>query len=108
MLFSLAGIPLTAGFFGKFYIVAAGASAAIWSLIILLVLTSVVGLFYYLRVVVTAYSAPAETTEAVPVAHIPASTRVLLGVLGILLVWLGVYPAYFLEIVNTAVKSVTH
>jgi NADH-quinone oxidoreductase subunit N len=38
MLLSLAGIPATAGFFAKFYIVAAGASAAIWGLIVLLVL----------------------------------------------------------------------
>jgi NADH:ubiquinone oxidoreductase subunit 2 (subunit N) len=40
------------GFLGKFYIVAAGASAAAWALILILVITGIIGLFYYLRVVV--------------------------------------------------------
>ena len=55
MLLSLAGIPLTAGFLGKFYIVAAGASAGAWALILILVTTSAFGLFYYLRIVVVLY-----------------------------------------------------
>jgi len=42
-LFSLAGIPATVGFLGKFYILAAGAAAAAWPLMIVLVLTSVAG-----------------------------------------------------------------
>jgi NADH-quinone oxidoreductase subunit N len=40
------------GFLGKFYVLAAGASAAAWALILILVLRSVAGLFYYLRIVV--------------------------------------------------------
>jgi NADH-quinone oxidoreductase subunit N len=106
MMLSLAGIPVTAGFFGKFYIVAAGASSAIWGLIILLVLTSVVGLFYYLRVVVAIYSEPADSAEELPMLHVPASSGLVLGVLGVLLVWLGVYPGYFLEVVSTAVRNI--
>src|SRR3546814_7313992 len=49
MLISLAGIPLTAGFIGKFYVAAAGIHAGLWLLVILLVVNSVIGLFYYLR-----------------------------------------------------------
>ena len=56
MLLSLAGIPLTAGFVGKFYVVAAGASASLWLLVFTLVVTSAIGLFYYLRVIVALYS----------------------------------------------------
>ncbi|HUY14622.1 MAG TPA: NADH-quinone oxidoreductase subunit N [Terriglobia bacterium] len=108
MLLSLAGIPLTAGFFGKFYIVAAGASSAIWGLIIVLVLTSVVGLYYYLRVVVAIFSAPEAAAEELPLLPVPASSGIILGVLGLLLVWLGVYPGYLLGIVTTAVRSITH
>ena len=104
MLMSLAGIPATAGFFGKFYIVAAGASSAIWGLIITLVLTSVVGVFYYLRVVVAIYSPPAETKESLPVLHVPTSSGIVLGVLGVLLIWLGIYPTYFLRFVDSAVN----
>jgi len=52
MLLSLAGIPVTAGFLAKFYVVPASASAGIWALILILVTTSTIGLFYYLRVVI--------------------------------------------------------
>ena len=46
MLLSLAGIPVTAGFIGKSYTIAVAASSAQWTLIIILVVSSVVGLFY--------------------------------------------------------------
>ena len=105
MLLSLAGIPTTAGFMAKFYVVAAGASSAIWGLIILLVLTSVIGLFYYLRVLVSVYSAPAENAAALALPCVPVSSRIVLGVLGVLLVWLGVYPSYFLQLVGSATRS---
>src|SRR5580658_8988781 len=49
-LLSLAGIPATMGFVGKFYVLAAGANARAWPLIVILVVTSVAGLFYYLRI----------------------------------------------------------
>ena len=64
MLLSLAGIPVTAGFFAKFSVVAAGASAGIWALILILVITSVIGLFYYLRVVVTMFARRAGRSAA--------------------------------------------
>ena len=60
MLLSLAGIPLTAGFLGKFYIVAAGAAVGAWALILILVITSTIGLFYYLRIVAALYQQPAD------------------------------------------------
>src|SRR5580658_4295216 len=59
-LLSLAGIPATMGFLGKFYVLAAGAAVEAWLLIIILVVSSVAGLFYYLRIVVTLYSVPPE------------------------------------------------
>ncbi|HEX5422893.1 MAG TPA: NADH-quinone oxidoreductase subunit N, partial [Candidatus Acidoferrales bacterium] len=66
MLLSLAGIPLTAGFIGKFYILAAGTSSNIWTLVLVLIATSVIGLYYYLRIVVALYATP-ETTNAAAV-----------------------------------------
>jgi NADH-quinone oxidoreductase subunit N len=107
MLLSLAGIPVTAGFFGKFYIVAAGASSAIWGLIIVLVLTSVLGLYYYLRVVVAIFSSPEQRAGDFPCLHVPAASGMVLGVLGILLVWLGVYPSYILRVLTAAVRNIT-
>src|SRR5271154_1943465 len=58
-LLSLAGIPLTAGFLGKFYVIAAGASQSRWLLLFTLIASSTIGLFYYLRIVVAMYSQPA-------------------------------------------------
>src|SRR5690606_17987259 len=50
-LFSLAGIPPTAGFFGKFFLLFAGAEKGNWLLISLAALNMVVSLYYYLRIV---------------------------------------------------------
>ncbi len=52
---SLAGMPLTAGFIGKFFIFRAGAGAALWGLLIVFALTSAMSLYYYLRVIITMY-----------------------------------------------------
>src|SRR3546814_660613 len=68
MLISLAGIPLTAGFIGKFYVAAAGIHAGLWLLVILLVVNSVIGLFYYLRLIVIMFQ-PADKTEAKGALH---------------------------------------
>jgi NADH-quinone oxidoreductase subunit N len=91
MLFSLAGIPLTAGFIGKFYLISAGASSELWVLIITLALSSVIGLFYYLRIIFSLYARPTgEQTSVLP--RISITGGVVLAVLTLLLVWIGVYP----------------
>ena len=56
MLFSLAGIPLTAGFIGKYYILLSGVNMNMWLLVICLIINSVIGLYYYLRIIVSMYS----------------------------------------------------
>lgn len=105
MLFSLAGIPLTAGFIGKFYIVAAGAGSALWFLVITLVVNSAIGLFYYLRIIVAMYSHPSE--EIVPPApSLSPSGGLVLAVLTVLLIWLGVYPGPLIDIIRTMVVSI--
>jgi len=98
MLLSLAGIPVTAGFLAKFYVVTAGASAGIWSLILILVITSVIGLFYYLRVVITMYArVQKEAPHAEPRA---IGGSYVLVALTILLVWLGVCPVPLLHVIR--------
>src|SRR5512146_1213519 len=77
MLLSLAGIPVTAGFIGKFYIVAAGASSAMWALIIILVVSSVIGLFYYLRIVAVMYETPDSGSATILSSSSSAATIVL-------------------------------
>ena len=101
VLLSLAGIPATMGFIGKFYILASGANASAWPLIVVLVLTSVIGLFYYLRIVVTLFSASPERQ--------PSSQRLewgsafVVGGLAVLLIWFGLYPAPLLNVIRATI-----
>ena len=107
MLLSLAGIPLTAGFVGKFFLIAAGTSASLWGLIFVLIITSVVGLFYYLRILVALYKSPKEAGKAAPATapSLSLSGSYALAGLTVLLVWIGVYPAPFLEAIQHAVST---
>ena len=106
-LLSLAGIPLTAGFVGKFYVLTSGVSSALWLLVIILVVTSVFGLFYYLRVVATLFAETAESTEGfVPaVPSLRQAGGYVLVVLSILLIGLGAYPGPLLNAIQRAVAS---
>jgi NADH-quinone oxidoreductase subunit N len=88
MLLSLAGIPLTAGFIGKFFMLAAGVASGRWLLAASLIVTSGIGLFYYLRVLAVLYM-PAAPAVDVPVR--PLGTLALAALVA-LLVGLGVYP----------------
>ena len=107
MLFSLAGIPLTAGFLGKFYIVAAGAAVGSWALILILVITSTIGLFYYLRIVAVMYQQPAEKTQTLePLPRRAPAAILVLAVLLVVLVWLGVYPTLIVNVIQSATRSV--
>jgi NADH-quinone oxidoreductase subunit N len=101
MLLSLAGIPLTAGFLGKFYLLAAGASAAQWMLVVTLVITSGIGLYYYLRVIVALYADGGRERAREP--RIGPLPNFVLGALVALLVWFGVYPQPLLSIIRNAV-----
>ena len=63
-LLSLAGIPLTAGFIGKFYLFTAGVDTALWGLLGLLVVGSAISIFYYLRIVYTMSHAEADEFDS--------------------------------------------
>ena len=99
MLLSLAGIPLTAGFIGKFYLLWAGVSVQLWLLVIILVINSAIGLFYYLRIIVALYSKPADQAYTLT-ASLSGASSLVLAVLTLLLIWIGVYPAGFLYLVK--------
>ena len=99
-LFSLAGIPPTAGFFGKFFLIMAGAGKGNYVLIVIAALNMVVSLYYYLRVVKATCFDQAET-PASPVTYSPMLVIVLavtaLGTLG-----LGFFPERLLELSRAA------
>ena len=98
VLLSLAGIPATMGFIGKFYILGSGANASAWPLVMVLVLTSVIGLFYYLRIVVTLFSAAPEHESSTE--KLGWDGIFVLGGLAFLLIWFGVYPAPLLNLIR--------
>jgi NADH-quinone oxidoreductase subunit N len=99
MLLSLAGIPLTAGFIGKFFVIAAGVSSSHWLLVASLVITSAIGLFYYLRIMVALYT-PA-TPSAADIGSIPPLGKIVLAALVVLLFALGVYPEPVTGLIST-------
>ncbi|MBI2399481.1 MAG: NADH-quinone oxidoreductase subunit N [Deltaproteobacteria bacterium] len=99
MLLSLAGIPLTAGFVGKFYLVAAGAASSMWLLVLSLALSSVIGFYYYLRIILVLFAPAPEQGE--PEYIHPAGSAALTA-LFIALIFLGVYPGPFLSLVGAA------
>jgi len=120
MLLSLAGIPLTAGFVGKFLVLSAGAGATLWALVLVMVAASVVGLFYYLRVVIEMHKPPESQTgpAAEAAVRLPPATSapraatslslaggIVLMVLVLALVWLGVYPAPLLGIIDSVAAA---
>ena len=110
-LLSLAGMPLTMGFIGKFLIVTAGGGAALWALVVILVLSSTIGLYYYTRLIVAMYVRRPEELEmagAGPAARVAAAggaaSIAVMGVLTVVLVVFGVYPSPLLRLVEHAVS----
>jgi NADH-quinone oxidoreductase subunit N len=93
ILLSLAGMPLTAGFIGKFYVAAAGVGAYLWLQVIVLVVSSAIGLFYYLRVINALHTREKGEKIKASVVSLPFGAGLALAVIALLLVFLGVYPS---------------
>jgi len=105
MLLSLAGIPLTAGFLGKFYVIAAGASQSRWVLLFTLVVSSTIGLFYYLRILVAMYARETGPEKASPMLPLPLPATVALAALTGLVFLLGVYPTPLWNVILTVTRN---
>ena len=103
MMLSLAGIPLTAGFIGKFHVVAAGVQSQQWWLLAALVIGSAIGVFYYLRVMVTLFMVePNLRRHDAPLHWGQQAGGVMLLFVALLAFFLGVYPQPLLELVQQA------
>ena len=89
---SLAGIPLTGGFFGKFFLLAAAVGQGYIGLVVFAVIMSMVGLYYYLRPIIAMYMQPTpEDATPVPVDGIQRATLLVLVALTIAL---GIVPGF--------------
>ena len=107
MILSLAGIPLTAGFIGKFLAIATAAGEQLWWLVLTLVLTSGIGLFYYLRVVVALFGQTEDKPEeqarrAQFAVGLPAA--VVLTFTTAALILLGLAPGHLIDFISYALS----
>jgi NADH-quinone oxidoreductase subunit N len=95
-LFSLAGIPPLAGFFGKYYVFLAVVKADMIWLAILGVMTSLVSVYYYLRIVVQMYFRDSEQPS-----HAPMSKGILItaGIAALMVIVLGIQPSLILRFI---------
>jgi NADH-quinone oxidoreductase subunit N len=103
-LISLAGIPLTCGFIGKFYLFSAAIRNGYVGLAIIGVLSSVVSVFYYFRLLVFMYMKDPEETAPAP-EPISWLVRVIIviGIVGIL--WLGIFPDHVLTLADYSILA---
>jgi NADH-quinone oxidoreductase subunit N len=101
LLFSLAGIPPLAGFFAKFYVFLAAVKEGLWALAIIGVLASVVGAYYYVRIVkIMFFDAPRERFAA-----IQPKAGLVMAVTGLFVLLYVVWPAPLVDAAGAAVRS---
>lgn len=97
MLLSMAGIPLTAGFITKFFAIVAAVQGMQWFLAAMIILGSAIGLFYYLRVMLTLFKRPTKTIEFDARGHWGIQAGGLMVLLATLaVVYFGVLPNDFI------------
>jgi len=103
MMFSMAGIPFFIGFFAKFSVLVAAVKAGYVGVAVFAVMMSLVGAYYYLRVVKLMYfDAPTDTA---PIAA-PIDARVLMSVNGLAVAFLGLFPDTVLKLcMTTLIRS---
>ena len=131
MLLSLAGIPLTVGFLGKFYVLMAGVDSFLWTLVLILMINSAIGLFYYLRLALVLFArepdelaaarAAGEHVEPEPLVGetaaaarpalvagpLPLAGGLALAGLTVLLLLLGIYPSPLIEIIQRMIGTLS-
>jgi NADH-quinone oxidoreductase subunit N len=96
---SLAGIPMTAGFIGKFYMMLTAVNAAFWWLLGFVVVGSAIGLYYYMRVVITLFLVePGMTRQQIPFNWSHTAGGIVLALIAVAIIVLGVYPEPLLEL----------
>ncbi|MFN3467628.1 MAG: NADH-quinone oxidoreductase subunit N, partial [Candidatus Brocadiales bacterium] len=105
-LLSLAGIPLTAGFIGKFYLFGAAVSEGFVGLAVIAVLNSAVSLYYYLGLMLRMYALPGRFAPVEEPVGPPIGKLVLL-VLGATIIALGIYPTPLVGVVKGAVTALS-
>lgn len=96
---SLAGVPLTAGFWGKFFVLKLAVEQGQWLLLTIGIVGAAAGFYYYLKIVVSMFfeDPSAEGNSAIPIAGL---TRVAMIALMVLIVAVGVYPDLIIGLIQ--------
>ena len=102
-LLSLIGIPITGGFFAKFYVFSAALRANLIWLTLIGVVNSAIGAYYYLRIIVAMYMR--ESRRPVPVTPIPFGLGLALAVSLVATLYLGVLPNRVLQIAQHSAQN---
>jgi NADH-quinone oxidoreductase subunit N len=106
VLFSLAGIPLTAGFIGKFYIFTTGVEGQLWYLLTMLIIGSAIGLYYYLRLIYTMLQEPHHNLANDPAAvRLPLGLNAVMTAMTVAIIYLGVYPTAFIKTLQSLAST---
>jgi NADH-quinone oxidoreductase subunit N len=103
-LLSLGGFPPMAGFIAKWYVFSAAIKAGYSWLAIIGVLTSIVSVFFYLRIVVMMYMTPAEAPARFP--PVPKLVAVALVVSAILIIYLGILPTRIIDLATASIGTI--
>ncbi len=99
-LISLAGIPATAGFMGKLFVFAAAVRSQMYGLVVIALVTTAIGIYYYLRVIVYMYMGEFKE-EDIPIT-ISAPMRILLTLMVLGTLYLGILPGILLDLAEEA------
>jgi NADH-quinone oxidoreductase subunit N len=103
-LLSLGGFPPTAGFVAKWYVFSAAVKAGYTGLAIIGVLTSVISVFFYLRIVVMMYMTASDTPARFPA--VPRMAGVALAVSAVLVFYLGILPTRVLDWAAASIATI--
>ena len=103
-MFSLAGIPPTAGFFGKYYVFRAAIDGGFYWLTVIAFLNSVIGAYYYLRVMVYMYMKDSTEEFDWMQVTVPMALCVAISVAGSLVP--GIIPSVILQFAQQAIKLI--
>jgi NADH-quinone oxidoreductase subunit N len=103
-LLSLGGLPPTAGFIGKWYIFSAAVGAGYYGLAVIGMLTSVISVFFYLRVVVMMYMQ--ESATDAPYVRVSPVGVAALTIAGVGIVYLGILPTRLLDLAAQSIATI--
>jgi NADH-quinone oxidoreductase subunit N len=102
-MFSMAGLPPTAGFMGKFYVFSSAVAKGYVWLVVIAVLNSLVSVYYYFRVTIKIYMQPAEKELEGVAVGAPIAVALALTAAGTL--WVGMFPNTYLDLAKQALPK---